>query len=469
MVDIIGKSFDDLKNLKRYDLDLKYRTAKQQNDKFIVSGVLNDNQIVQIKNLGYSVEIVSNLSVPFKERLKEISESILPVKDITDFEKGKVFGGYLNTEQIENYLKKFRDLYPNIITTEQLPNQTIEKRITHFARLKINDNNHNESKIGVLFTGGVHAREWGGSDICIHLLIKLLDSYKNNLDIVLGNKTFTATQIKKMIEKIDLFIFPNVNPDGKIYSQTYNDPSIPKIDQNNFWRKNRNPALVPNPAEEINGEPAKNHLTGVDINRNFDFLWESGIATMDPVSGANFPMRYRGSAPFSEPETQNVKYLFDHYKNIKYFVDIHSWSETIVYNWGDDSNQTQEPKMNFKNPTYDGKRGNANDSVYGEYIKNEDEQIAKKLANRMSDALFDVRGKKYSVSQSATGMYVTSGTSDDYAFSRHFDNLSNSKIYGFTIEFGPKETAFVPPYHEMKNIIDDVCAALIELCIQVTN
>ncbi len=46
-------------------------------------------------------------------------------------------------------------------------------------------------------------------------------------------------------------------------------------------------------------------------------------------------------------------------------LDIHSYSEIIVYNWEDDSNQTQDHTMNFKNPTYDGKMGNANDSIYG--------------------------------------------------------------------------------------------------------
>ncbi len=66
-------------------------------------------------------------------------------------------------------------------------------------------------------------------------------------------------------------------------------------------------------------------------------------------------------------------------------------------------------------------------------------------------------------------MYITSDTSDDYAFSRHFDNLSNSKIYGFTIEFGLKEAGFVPPYHEMNTIIDDPCIAPIELCVQIIN
>jgi carboxypeptidase T len=63
-------------------------------------------------------------------------------------------------------------------------------------------------------------------------------------------------------------------------------------------------------------------------------------------------------------------------------------------------------------------------------------------------------------------LYPTSATSDDYSFSRHIvSGQSNQKIYGFTIEFGKEENGFIPPYSEMKNVIDEVSSALTELCI----
>jgi hypothetical protein len=66
--------------------------------------------------------------------------------------------------------------------------------------------------------------------------------------------------------------------------------------------------------------------------------------------------------------------------------------------------------------------------------------------------VYVVRGNHYTVQQ-AVGLYPTSATSDDYAFSRH--------VYSYTIEFG--ET-FVPPFNDISNIIKDVCAAMGELC-----
>jgi carboxypeptidase T len=209
-------------------------------------------------------------------------------------------------------------------------------------------------------------------------------------------------------------------------------------------------------------------LTGVDINRNFDFLWGSGIGTVNP-DGTNSNETYRGTAAFSEPETQNVKYLFDTFKNIQYYVDVHSFGEMILYSWGDDDNQSLDKDMNFKNPKFDDVRGKPRDLDYKEYIDTQDDRNLKNLANRMNYALARVRRSKYRVEQ-AVGLYPTSATSDDYAFSRHIANDGNSdqKIYGFTVEFGKEETGFIPTISAMKEVIKEVGSALTELCVAIT-
>ena len=43
--------------------------------------------------------------------------------------------------------------------------------------------------------------------------------------------------------------------------------------------------------------------------------------------------------------------------SVGYFIDVHSFGEDILYNWGDDDDQTTDPTMNFHNPAFDGKRG----------------------------------------------------------------------------------------------------------------
>lgn len=71
------------------------------------------------------------------------------------------------------------------------------------------------------------------------------------------------------------------------------------------------------------------HLTGLGINRNFGFLWNIGIGSVNP-DGTNSNDTFRGAMAFSEPETQKVKYLFDTFKNVQYYVDVHSFGEMIL-------------------------------------------------------------------------------------------------------------------------------------------
>ena len=173
---------------------------------------------------------------------------------------------------------------------------------------------------------------------------------------------------------------------------------------------------------------------------------------------------YKGEHPFSEPEIRNVLHLFDTYPAIAYYVDIHSYSELFLYSWGDDDNQTIDPDQNFGNPVYDGERGVLEDIKYREFISPTDEIIAIGIAHRMNSALAAVRGGSGYTVQESSGLYPTTATSSDYAFSRNFMDTDKRKIQGWTIEFGKE---FIPPFSEMRKIINEVGAAMTELCWSV--
>ncbi len=79
----------------------------------------------------------------------------------------------------------------------------------------------------------------------------------------------------------------------------------------------------------------------------------------------------------------------------------------------------------------------------------------------MNDALIAVRGGRGYTVQESSGLYPTTATSSDYAFSRSFSDTDRPKIQGWTIEFGKE---FIPPFSEMQNIIKQVGAAITELC-----
>jgi hypothetical protein len=78
-----------------------------------------------------------------------------------------------------------------------------------------------------------------------------------------------------------------------------------------------------------------------------------------------------------------------------------------------------------------------------------------------------VRGRTYRVQQSV-GLYPTAGASDDYAYSRHRVDRRKGKILAFTVEYGRSRTStpFHPPYREMRQVMREVTAGLLALCLQ---
>jgi murein tripeptide amidase MpaA len=468
-VGITAKTIRAVEKLGQYGLDLKRSTAKKKSDDsgFSVSGILSDEQIKELRSSNYVVQIHSDLTKESTKRLQEVSK-VNRFENTNQFDeiKEKVdLPTYLNTAEIETVLIKLKGLFPNITELIQLPNPTYEGRLSNAIRVRagLPLSKCKLDRVGVMFIGSMHAREWGGSDICINFLVKLLSSYINNTSLIYGENSFSSEQIRTLLENVDLFVFPDVNPDGKVYSQAHDDTTPLSLDDQDkmWWRKNHNPVEV------INGDDP-NHSTGVDVNHNFNFLWGSGIGTLsEDHSGRTHSLNYPGVVAFSEPESSNVKYLFDEYKNIRYFVDIHSCGEMILYNWGDDTNQSDDSSKNFLNDEYKKVRGKTRGKYaddYKEFIKKDDLNVAKQLAISMNDALKKVFGSSYKVQQSA-GLYTTSGTSDDYAYSRHIAIKNAQKIYGFTIEFPSDELGFIPPISEMQKIIKEISSAMTEFCI----
>ena len=36
-------------------------------------------------------------------------------------------------------------------------------------------------------------------------------------------------------------------------------------------------------------------------------------------------------------------WLLDRFPNVRFFIDLHSYGETLLYNWGSDENQSLRP------------------------------------------------------------------------------------------------------------------------------
>ncbi len=448
-VTIAGKTYDAMADLvRKYKLHIAGHTGKKAGSGYVVDAFADSDQIETLRVEGYGVDVREDVKEAGRQRQAEVRALALaaagPSVATADH--------YLTVDDIETSLATAA-AGPNAGFTQliKLPNKTWEGRDCHAIRI---GQGNQAGRPGIFFLGGIHAREWGSPDILINFVEQLCEAFRTQGGITIGGMNVTAAQVQDLVNRKDIYVFPQANPDGRHYSMTVAPD----------WRKNRRPA----PAGSSNPD-----CVGVDLNRNHDFLWKytTYFSPNAPIANSTDPCDpevYIGPAAVSEPETKNVVWLFDTFSTIRYFIDVHSYSEDILYSWGDDDDQSQKPQMNFLNAAFDGKRGVANDTGYREYIPSADKTAAVKLARQMRSAIQAVRGRNYTVMQSMS-LYPTAGTSDDYAYSRHLANPSKPKIFSYTIEWGSgdNETPFHPPYTEMKQIIREITAALLEFCVRV--
>jgi hypothetical protein len=152
------------------------------------------------------------------------------------------------------------------------------------------------SRLGVLVYAQEHAREWQTPLVTIETAERLLRNYA------------TGGPSRQLIEDLDIFIIPSVNPDGANYS--FYDYA--------YQRKNMVNYCLGGPRND----PNSRNRWGVDVNRNYDIG-----SLYDGYSGASTSCSsttYAGPKELSEPESRNVVWLADTFDNIEFSMNIHS-------------------------------------------------------------------------------------------------------------------------------------------------
>ncbi len=169
--------------------------------------------------------------------------------------------------------------------------------------VKISDNVRvDENEPEVLFVHAQHAREHLTVEMAVYLMRLLTDEYGSD------------SRITDLVNGREIWILPNVNPDGSEYDMAGNTWRN--------WRKNRQPNR---------GSSA----VGTDLNRNWDYRWGCcGGSSNNPSSST-----YRGSAPESATE---VRVIADFVRSrvvggeqqITTAIDFHTYSELILWPFG---------------------------------------------------------------------------------------------------------------------------------------
>ncbi len=151
------------------------------------------------------------------------------------------------------------------------------------------------SKTGVLAYAQEHAREWVPPLVTIETAQRLLRNYA------------THGPTKQLVNNLDIWIVPSVNPDGGHYS--FHDFAS--------QRKNMTRYCEPTGNYDVNARTT----WGVDNNRNYD-----QYSLFDGFSGASSSCTsgtYAGPSELSEPENGNVDWIASK-PNIKFAMNLHS-------------------------------------------------------------------------------------------------------------------------------------------------
>jgi hypothetical protein len=338
--------------------------------------------------------------------------------------------------ELEDALGALAAAHPQLCTRLEAPDATHEGRTVTYVRVATATG---EGRRKVLFSGGAHAREWVPPDALVTLVERLLEAYEANGDLVIpaftdtaaspdipyGAVTIAAADVKRIVEGVELFVLPCLNPDGRAFTQ-----SAPA---NAMWRKNRRP---PAPGSQCRG---------VDPNRNNDIAWDyeryytrSGAAADSASKDPCDPQVYIGPAAASEPEVRNVAALLRD-EEIEFFVDVHSFSRKLLYPWGMDGDQSRDASQNYANADWDGRRDGTVGGAYGEYIPADALERHVRIGRAMHDAIVEGAGpdrrarvrSEYGV-EPGLALYPTTGTFSDFAYSLAEDG----SITSYTLECG---------------------------------
>ncbi|MEV0618949.1 M14 family metallopeptidase [Nonomuraea sp. NPDC050404] len=158
------------------------------------------------------------------------------------------------------------------------------------------------SRTGVLAYSQEHAREWVTPLVTIEAAERLLRNYSRDKDT------------RRLLERTDVFIVPTVNPDGANYS---------------FYDFNSQRKNMTNHCPAQQADPALRNTWGVDVNRNY------AVGSLsDGYFGASANCQsgtYAGPGEHSEPESRNVIWLAQKYRNIRFAMNVHSYGGYFMW------------------------------------------------------------------------------------------------------------------------------------------
>ncbi|MBT2386485.1 M14 family metallopeptidase [Streptomyces sp. ISL-11] len=373
------------------------RDEERSSHEYEVTGPRTAAQRTAVAATGAAIDAVRSGSVVITadaaqaERIRRLGYTVRPLPGPPDRSDGKAatpFDFPPADAKYHNYAEATAEIdagvaaHPDIMSKKVI-GKSYEGR--DIVAVKISKNVAvDENEPEVLFTAHQHARE----HLTVEMALYLLKEF--------GSKYGTDPRVTKMVDSREIWVVPDVNPDGGEYdiaSGSYRS-----------WRKNRQPN-------------AGTSSRGTDTNRNWNFKW----GCCNGSSGSPGSETYRGSKPESAPE---VKVVADFARSrniggkqqIKSAIDFHTYSELVLWPFG---------------YTYDDT---------GPGMTQDEHDVFATIGKSMAAS------NRYTPEQSSD-LYTTDGTIDDWLW-------GDQKVFAYTFEMYPGENGAGGGFYPPDEVID---------------
>jgi len=297
-------------------------------------------------------------------------------------------GGFFRYSEMLEHLDAMHEMYPELIT-EKAPIDTFltheNRPIYHQIITGANDNEKDQ----ILYNSLHHAREPVSMTQNIFFMWYLLENYA------------TDPSVAYIVDNFELHFVPCVNPDGYLVVEdgfSVNTNGTPNF--GSFWRKNK---------RDNNGNGVFDpNVDGVDLNRNYGYQWAYDNDGSSPNVSSD---TYRGPGPFSEPETQAIKWLCES-NEFTIALNYHAYGNLLIYPWG-----------------------------FIDAFLTPDSTVFRDLA-----AVMTLENNYFAGTGNETVGYTVNGDSDDYMYG---EQEAKNKILSMTPEVGSNAGGFFPAESEI--------------------
>lgn len=293
---------------------------------------------------GESTENVSEESAGVEEKDSDVEDSDAEDSDaegMPEQEEGSVAAEpvcseadliILNDPAIYTYmnmsqdLEKLSSIYSTQISLDSL-GQTMDGR--EIYHLVIGDPN---AKIRIMINASIHGREYMTSQLVMAQMVSFLQNIENN-------NSYNGQSYESLLEDVVIHVVPMINPDGVSISQFGMDGVLTDEVKNRIY------AIADMDGSAVD----ESYLTrwkangnGIDVNRNFDALWESYEGAGHPSSD-----HYKGESIGCEPESAALINLTEQV-GFQRTLSYHTQGSVIYWYFAQDG-QLYDETLDFAN------------------------------------------------------------------------------------------------------------------------